>query len=326
MWRRTLLAVSFAVGITGVAFAGRAPGAAAIPAAALPVSKGVYRIPFADGTRVMFGADHASHPIMRNRIDMQGIPSRGRYQVVAAADGWIDRIVDTNSTFCPLPPVADKPDPCHGYDGPSASCCVRNDPTCNASCVNNFVWIRHANGEYTRYAHLQTQSVTDLGWREGNEIRSGEVLGLEGDVGFATGPHLHFEVAYPDDPADFVTRGGALNDDADQDSADFNHQNRIPYFCDYGFAVGNETVAAAACRQACDEREIPGFEVGHAAIELLQADVRVETLSGVPHTVSSGAGEVFRAGQQVALRSGFHAAQGAYFSAAVGPCDTANPS
>ena len=80
---------------------------------------------FADfaATEVRFSNDHTNHPTTLNRVDMSGINGSGDYQVVAAGDGWFDRIVDTNNTFCPREPDPGDPDPCAGYSGPSGSCC-----------------------------------------------------------------------------------------------------------------------------------------------------------------------------------------------------------
>ena len=51
------------------------------------------------------------------------------------------------------------------------------------------VVIDHGNGMKTRYAHLSRIEVVG-----GQEIRRGEVVGLSGDSGRTTSPHLHFEV------------------------------------------------------------------------------------------------------------------------------------
>ncbi|MBX9576611.1 MAG: M23 family metallopeptidase [Caulobacteraceae bacterium] len=53
----------------------------------------------------------------------------------------------------------------------------------------NFVEIRHPNGMTTLYAHLSRIDV-----RSGQELYSGERVGLVGSTGYSTGPHLHFEV------------------------------------------------------------------------------------------------------------------------------------
>ena len=53
----------------------------------------------------------------------------------------------------------------------------------------NYVIIRHDNGLETLYAHLSEIDVAQGQW-----VAQGETIGLAGDTGWATGPHLHFEV------------------------------------------------------------------------------------------------------------------------------------
>jgi murein DD-endopeptidase MepM/ murein hydrolase activator NlpD len=53
----------------------------------------------------------------------------------------------------------------------------------------NNVIIVHGNGFATLYAHMATVTV-----QQGRPIRRGEQIGTEGNSGFSTGPHLHFEV------------------------------------------------------------------------------------------------------------------------------------
>jgi murein DD-endopeptidase MepM/ murein hydrolase activator NlpD len=55
----------------------------------------------------------------------------------------------------------------------------------------NVVYIRHANGFETRYAHL---SAFGKAAHSGKHIAQKDVLGYVGATGLATGPHLHFEV------------------------------------------------------------------------------------------------------------------------------------
>lgn len=55
---------------------------------------------------------------------------------------------------------------------------------------DNRVAIEHADGSFAIYAHLRHGGPA----RVGQQVESGDLIGLSGDTGFATGPHLHFEV------------------------------------------------------------------------------------------------------------------------------------
>ena len=51
------------------------------------------------------------------------------------------------------------------------------------------VVVDHHNGYLTHYAHMSQDRVS-----VGDEVKAGDILGLEGSTGDSTGPHLHFEV------------------------------------------------------------------------------------------------------------------------------------
>ena len=53
----------------------------------------------------------------------------------------------------------------------------------------NEVVIRHADGEYSQYAHMSQLSVS-----AGQTVTEGQQIGLSGATGNVTGPHLHFEI------------------------------------------------------------------------------------------------------------------------------------
>ena len=60
------------------------------------------------------------------------------------------------------------------------------------SGYGNMIRIRHASGLSSGYAHL---SKIAIGVHAGQSIRQGDLIGLVGQTGLATGPHLHFEMA-----------------------------------------------------------------------------------------------------------------------------------
>jgi len=55
----------------------------------------------------------------------------------------------------------------------------------------NFVRIVHDDGSMALYAHLKPEGVRV---RVGQRVQAGQQIGLSGNTGFTTGPHLHFAV------------------------------------------------------------------------------------------------------------------------------------
>ncbi len=64
-----------------------------------------------------------------------------------------------------------------------------NDPSLKSRA--NYVRIRHDDGTIGNYVHMSPGGVRV---RVGERVREGAVIGLSGNTGFSTGPHLHFEV------------------------------------------------------------------------------------------------------------------------------------
>ena len=65
----------------------------------------------------------------------------------------------------------------------------------------NQVVINHGFGYKTRYAHMSTITVV-----EGMKLKRGQCIGLSGNSGKSSGPHLHYEVIYrgtPVNPANY---------------------------------------------------------------------------------------------------------------------------
>ena len=64
------------------------------------------------------------------------------------------------------------------------------------------VRIQHANGYVTMYGHM---SRLDVG--VGDTVKKGQVIGLMGNTGRSTGPHVHFIISYkgvPRNPLDYI--------------------------------------------------------------------------------------------------------------------------
>lgn len=68
----------------------------------------------------------------------------------------------------------------------------------------NYVWIDHKYGFRTRYNHMSKILV-----RDGEKVKVGQTVGLEGATGLVTGPHLHLELYLGDEllnPMAFIIR------------------------------------------------------------------------------------------------------------------------
>ncbi|WP_231727972.1 M23 family metallopeptidase [Haloferax profundi] len=66
----------------------------------------------------------------------------------------------------------------------------------------NYLTIKHADGEYSLFAHLKEDSIRVL---EGERVERGERIGRCGHSGNSTEPHLHFQLQ--DRPSFFRSMG-----------------------------------------------------------------------------------------------------------------------
>jgi hypothetical protein len=65
--------------------------------------------------------------------------------------------------------------------------------------LGNYIIVDHGNGEYSAYVHLSQESVEV---EVGDSVRQGQAIGLVGNTGNSTEPHLHFQLMdSPDYPS-----------------------------------------------------------------------------------------------------------------------------
>lgn len=79
------------------------------------------------------------------------------------------------------------------------------------SDYGNAIVIDHGFGITTRYGHLSEVKV-----KEGQIVKRGEIIALQGNSGRSTGPHLHYEVRYrnvPLNPKKFLEAGETLSNE-----------------------------------------------------------------------------------------------------------------
>lgn len=246
------------------------------------LSDGIYRVPYLDGTTVFVNNDHFKH-CPRASYDMNGI-NGAEYFIVAAADGWIRTIVDNNTEACE-----------------------------DCSCPNNYLWIEHPNGEWSKYTHMETSSPTNLGHFAGEWVTAGTVLGEEGTVGCSSGNHLHFEVARPVAPETVIT-------------GQWGYENVIPVICGIQGNIfeADGVYVAGDCPSACGEFLIPfpqTFEVGD--FEVVLNDDEIENSADV--TFESWSAALLQAGNEIVLKDGFWIQENADFTARIGDCDEFSP-
>jgi murein DD-endopeptidase MepM/ murein hydrolase activator NlpD len=259
--------------------------------AAFEFSYGTYRLPYTNGVTLRVSQDHLTHNPNKTRYDLTG-ESGGigtNYPIVAAAAGTVMIIVDNNNVTC---------------------------TTNNCGAFNNYVWLRHSNGEWSKYTHFIRGTVrTNAGLTVGDNVVAGQFLGNEGAVGAASGVHLHFEVGVPDNTnsvpqAIDIPNGGFLRGD-----------NRIPLFCGVPGNILYRTqqfVAGNCGGGGCANDLVMPAKILRTT-DAYVADNTVDTGNN-SISVDTYASLALLAGNKVTLRPGFHALSGSYVRAAIKPC------
>lgn len=267
------------------------------------LSTNVYRVPYDNGYPMIVSRDHFTHTNpnfdVTGRYDLvgEGLGSGcSVYRIVAAAPGIIRRIVDNHDT---------RPPDC--------------DPNCDN--FNNYVWIEHANDEWSKYTHMKkNSSTTDAGLAVGDTVCAGRFLGYECDVGQASGRHLHFEVRRPNNPAtiNISVAGGFM---ARNDAA-----HLVPVInsiTKHYFEDGDTWVGSLSTSCTNTTVTVPAITIGTDGFRIYMASNTIVTNNNavVFQNTSNG---MFHAENSVTLSPGFTASAGSYFHARIGNCATTN--
>lgn len=119
--------------------------------------------------------------------------------------------------------------------------------------------IRHNNGLETYYGHLSKRLV-----KVDEIVRAGEVIGLGGNTGHSTGPHLHFETRYygkPFDPMRIVDfENGTI-----RDSTITLKKHYFNVHSHYGMSDSESMAAVKAAKSAVYYKVCKGDSLGRIA-------------------------------------------------------------
>ena len=283
---------------------GKAPSAgetSLILVGGYPLSHGFYRIPYDDNESFRVSQDHVTHnpPVKEDWRSLAYGPTQS-IPIVAAADGRIRSIADHNTV-----------------------CCADGANGINCSACNNSVWIEHANGEWTKYSHFKTGSVTGAAGLDTNEcVVQGQLLGYEGDVGHTSGGGaLNRPQTVCGQPLVDTTLKCGIHLHWEVRMTSQNSELRVPILCgvDGGIAYQNDTLIAVPCDPfACVAGiVIPPQVIGGASIGVSKASVSVTSQAEHIGSVS----RAYFAGDHITLAPGFAARTGTYFHAMIKSCE-----
>lgn len=267
-----------------------------------PLSKNWYRLPYDDNIAVTaHGDNHAING--HNGHDFWATPYIGfpsPYTIVAAADGVVVRVTDANNE-------------------------------CGDGGCNNSIWIMHANGEYSAYYHIAFASaLVD----SGDAVVAGQPIATEGDVGNTTGSgtpnRLKLDCDGVQDPADTTFCGVHLHFAVSDSLSSMdpvldllnpricgNELSPLTILGGYQYADStNLPCDASACYEGLTQSG-----TWEDTLAVAQASDDIESTAIIDNSVIG-----LQAGGSITLSDGFHARDGAYFRAEIGPCNTTTAS
>ena len=121
-----------------------------------------FKLPFPAGKSAICRRDHQGHGYWG--WDFAGHDMNKGGIIVASRKGTVTEVIDHHSEMCNL-------------------------------CPNNHIQITHPDGLVSQYVHIKKESSMVS---EGQVVSQGQPIARVGNVGWATGYHLHFDVLSPD--------------------------------------------------------------------------------------------------------------------------------
>ena len=147
-------------------------------------------------------------------------PLGTRDEVILRSDRYLDTLQDV-PLGAPVPGVitsryGKRPDPINGKSAYHQGVDIRGSKGSDVQATadgfvikqnydkghGRYIVLDHGNGFITKYAHLQKSLV-----QKGDTVLRGQVIGLVGNSGRSTGPHVHYEIHYDEktvNPTRFV--------------------------------------------------------------------------------------------------------------------------
>ena len=110
-----------------------------------------------------------------------------------------------------------------------------NDPSSAGTVASwgNYVKIRHTNGLYSRYAHIEKGTIHVS---VGDEVYASTIIGRIGNSGYSFGAHLHFEVSTTSssatriDPTPYLTNYITPGEPLYPDTPTITSKKKFPWF------------------------------------------------------------------------------------------------
>ncbi|MFY0601055.1 MAG: peptidoglycan DD-metalloendopeptidase family protein [Cyclobacteriaceae bacterium] len=123
----------------------------------------IYRLPYPKGKTYKVDQGYLGNKTHQNQYALDFNMNTGS-EIAAIRDGVVSKVEDKNDRGCPS-------ENCNPY--------------------NNYIIITHEDGSIADYSHLKKRGAKV---KVGDQVKAGDIIGLSGATGWASGPHLHLEV------------------------------------------------------------------------------------------------------------------------------------